>query len=373
MGFAEQVNIPVIIVSDIDRGGVFAHLFGTLELLSETEKERVKGFVINKFRGDIRLLQSGIDWLESKTGKPVLGVLPFLHGLDLEAEDAINSKQVRHDGSDHVLRVGIPVFTRMSNHTDFDAMRLNPSFDVTYVGKGQRLVGFDLIVLPGTKSTRSDLYYLRSQGWDGDIQRHLRFGGKVIGICGGFQMLGMVVDDPNGIEGPQGWSEGLKLLPTATVITEEKALTRVRGSLRLPIENEPTGDVEVKQVVGYEIHAGRTTVCDRETRTPNVRGFECVDVRPLVVFEPNDDAEGDAQIATDGLLDITSNQIFGTYIHGFFDTPSCLEAVAKWGGLEGRITHHDHELAKEKAIDMLADCVEAHMKLDQLWPNIFTK
>ncbi|TOP13710.1 cobyric acid synthase CobQ, partial [Vibrio parahaemolyticus] len=209
MGFAEAADVPVIIVADIDRGGVFAHLYGTLALLSESEQTRVKGFVINRFRGDIRLLQSGLDWLEEKTGKPVLGVLPYLHGLNLEAEDAITAQQELN--SEVKLNVVVPVLTRISNHTDFDVLRLNPDINLRYVGKGEKIDKADLIILPGTKSVRDDLAYLKSQGWDKDILRHIRLGGKVMGICGGYQMLGKTIDDPDGVEGEPGSSEGLGL------------------------------------------------------------------------------------------------------------------------------------------------------------------
>ena len=223
MGFAEEADVPVIFIADIDRGGVFSHLYGTLALLSESEQARVKGFVINRFRGDISLLESGLDWLEEKTGKPVLGVLPFLHGLNLEAEDAITAQQ---ELSSHVkLNVVVPVLTRISNHTDFDVLRLNPDINLRYVGKGEKIDKADLVILPGTKSVRDDLDYLRSQGWDKDIQRHIRLGGKVIGICGGYQMLGKIIDDPNGVEGTPGQSEGLGLLDVNTILTNSKQLT----------------------------------------------------------------------------------------------------------------------------------------------------
>ncbi|MDF4805090.1 cobyric acid synthase, partial [Vibrio parahaemolyticus] len=224
MGFAEAADVPVIIVADIDRGGVFAHLYGTLALLSESEQTRVKGFVINRFRGDIRLLQSGLDWLEEKTGKPVLGVLPYLHGLNLEAEDAITAQQELN--SEVKLNVVVPVLTRISNHTDFDVLRLNPDINLRYVGKGEKIDKADLIILPGTKSVRDDLAYLKSQGWDKDILRHIRLGGKVMGICGGYQMLGKTIDDPDGVEGEPGSSEGLGLLNVHTVLTGSKQLTK---------------------------------------------------------------------------------------------------------------------------------------------------
>jgi adenosylcobyric acid synthase len=156
MSFAEKADCPVIIVADIDRGGVFAHLYGTMALLSESEQNRVKGFVINRFRGDIKLLESGLDWLEEKTGKPVLGVLPYLHGLHLEAEDAVAEQQLDSDREDK-LNVVVPIISRMSNHTDFDVLRLNPAVDISFVRKGERFPPCDLIILPGSKSTRSDL------------------------------------------------------------------------------------------------------------------------------------------------------------------------------------------------------------------------
>ena len=167
MGFAEAVDCPVIIVADIDRGGVFAHLVGTLALLSESEQQRVIGFVINRFRGDIALLQPGIDWLENHTGKPVLATLPYLQGFHLEAEDAIEqSQQVTEQ---QPLNVAVLVLSRISNHTDFDALRLHPQVNLQYIGPGQSIPACDLIIIPGTKSVRSDLQWLKDQGWDKEI------------------------------------------------------------------------------------------------------------------------------------------------------------------------------------------------------------
>ena len=210
MGFAEAVDCPVIIVADIDKGGVFAHLAGTLALLSESEQARVRGFVINRFRGDIALLEPGLRWLEQYTGKPVLGVLPYLHDLHLEAEDAVETRQV--GGAADTLRIVVPVLPRISNHTDFDPLRLHPQVDLQFIPAGQALPAADLIILPGSKSVRADLQHLRAQGWDRDIARHLRYGGRLLGICGGFQMLGSLIDDPLGLEGVAGAEPGLGLL-----------------------------------------------------------------------------------------------------------------------------------------------------------------
>ncbi|HGH6024132.1 TPA: cobyric acid synthase [Vibrio mimicus] len=335
MGFAEKADVPVIIVADIDRGGVFAHLYGTLALLSESEQARVKGFVINRFRGDIALLQSGLDWLEQKTGKPVIGVLPYLHGFDLEAEDAISAHQTL--SADRQLRVAVPVFTRISNHTDFDPLRLNPNIDFRYVGQGESLSGADLIILPGTKSTRADLAYLRSQGWDKEILRHMRLGGKVMGICGGFQMLGEWVHDPLGIEGEAGSSEGLALFAMETELTAEKRLTNVQGSLMLD------GQEVIAQ--GYEIHAGRSTWAE--------------DQESPILFSDG---------SVDGLVS-DCNQLFGTYLHGIFDRPETALRVCQWAGA-AEIEQYDHRAVQERAIDRIADAIEEHLDLKLLWPDL---
>ncbi|RJX75472.1 cobyric acid synthase [Vibrio sinensis] len=334
MGFAEEADVPVIIIADIDRGGVFAHLYGTLALLSPSEQARVKGFVINRFRGDITLLQSGLDWLEEKTGKPVIGVLPYLHGFDLEAEDAINNQQVRGNSK---LKVVVPVFTRISNHTDFDVLRQNPDIDLRYVGKGERLDHADLIILPGTKSVRDDLAYLRSQGWEEDIKRHLRLGGKVIGICGGYQMLGQSICDPHGVEGQAGESKGLCLLNHVTELTLHKALTQTSGTLTL--------DGISASVKGYEIHVGRSQVDDEQPIRLN-------------------NGEMDGAISS-------CNQIFGTYLHGFFDSSEVLSLVCRWAGEED-IAVIDHAQIQENAINRIADAIESHLNLPLLWPDLET-
>lgn len=333
MGFAEKADVPVIIVADIDRGGVFAHLYGTLALLSESEQARVKGFVINRFRGDIKLLENGLEWLEEKTGKPVLGVLPYLHGLMLEAEDAINAQQV--DSDENPLRVSVPVLTRVSNHTDFDPLRMHPQVNLQFVGKGQQIPPSDLIIIPGTKSVRSDLAYLKEQGWDKQIARHLRLGGKVMGICGGYQMLGESIADPDGIEGEPGSSEGLGYLQTSTVLEPHKQLKRVTGKLVMPEQ----AAVEVR---GYEIHAGVT------------QGVKA-DAPVMLTDGP------DGQIGIDG-------QVFGTYLHGIFEQPEACDAILAWAGLEATKTP-DFDLLREQHIDRLADMLEAHMDLGKLWPE----
>lgn len=324
MGFAEAVDCPVILVADIDRGGVFAHLVGTLELLSESERARVKGFVINRFRGDIALLQNGLDWLEERTGVPVLGVLPYLMDFHLEAEDAIDTRQSVKTGER--LRVSVPVLPRISNHTDFDPLRLHPQVELTFVGPGHPLPPTDLIILPGSKSVRADLAFLRAQGWDAAIQRHLRYGGKLLGICGGLQMLGRVLADPHALEGAAGESEGLGLLDFTTVLEPEKQLRNVSGQLAL----------EEAEVAGYEIHAGVTA-------GPALS-------RPAVHLA---DGRTDGAISDDG-------QVMGTYLHGLFESPAACSALLRWAGLR-EVQAIDYHALRERDIERLADQVEAHL------------
>ena len=334
MGFAEEADIPVIIVADIDRGGVFAHLYGTLALLSQSEQDRVVGFVINRFRGDIKLLENGLEWLEQKTGKPVIGVLPYLHGLMLEAEDAINISQLSND--EEKITVVVPVLQRISNHTDFDPLRMHPNVDLQFIGKNQRLPPADLIILPGSKSVCSDLAFLRSQGWDKQIERHLRFGGKLMGVCGGYQMLGEIISDPLGIEGPVGSSSGLGYLSLTTELQETKHLRQTKGSMTLPGQNSV-------DVFGYEIHAGETLGVTEDA--------------PLKLTEGPDGAIG------------MGGQVFGTYLHGIFESPSACSAILRWAGLQ-EAKGCDFAQMREDGINRVADTIEEHLNLELLWPDI---
>jgi adenosylcobyric acid synthase len=226
MGFAEAADCLVLLVGDIDRGGVFAQLVGTLELVSESEQARTCGFVINRFRGDKALLDPGLDWLTERTGKPVVGVLPYLHGLVIDAEDSVSTGG---DSDDDALNVIVPLVPRISNHNDFDPLRLHPKINLQFIAPDQPIPPADLIILPGSKSTRTDLAWLQSQGWPQAIRKHLRYGGKLFAICGGFQMLGNTVEDPDGLEGEPGTTEGLGLLDMSTRMVAGKQLKNVEG------------------------------------------------------------------------------------------------------------------------------------------------
>lgn len=329
MGFAEAVDCPVILIADIDRGGVFAHLVGTLELLSPSEQARVVGFVINRFRGDVALLQPGLDWLEQRTGKPVLGVLPYLQDLHLEAEDGIDLRQATATGKQ--LKVLVLRFPRISNHTDFDPLRWHPQVDLQFAAPGQKLLAADLIILPGTKSVRADLRFLRTQHWDQGILRHLRYGGKVLGIGGGFQMLGQVVHDPQGLEGAPGSEAGLALLEQETLLQETAQLTRHQGVLRLCSA----------RIEGSVMHAGLISGASLE--------------RPLIQL---DDGRPEGAISADG-------QIAGTGWHGAFESPAAAAALLEWAGLN-QVQSIDLAALRERDMERLADLVEQHLDTDFL-------
>ena len=330
MGFAEAVDCPVWLVGDIDRGGVFAHLYGTLALLSPSEQARITGLIINRFRGDVSLLTPGLDWLTEQTGKPILGVLPYLQGLHLEAEDAL-PRDANLTKDAERLRVAVPVLARISNHTDLDPLRLHPQVEVRWVRPGEAIPPSDLLILPGSKSTRSDLQRLREQGWEADLRRHLRYGGKVIGICGGFQMLGYWVHDPAGLEGEPGSSPGLGLLDFTTTLEPEKQLHRVEGWLGL----------EDALVTGYEIHAGVST--GPALAQPAIR---------------LNDGRPDGALSGDG-------QLLGSYLHGLFDAASARDALLRWAGLAVRETP-DYRQLREDGINRLADAIQAHLDLTAL-------
>lgn len=330
MGFAEAVDCPVILIADIDRGGVFAHIVGTLALLSDSERARVIGVVINRFRGDIALLQPGLDWLTQETGKPVLGVIPYLHGMHIEAEDAVpntvaSTHQLNGERAKKRLVVVVPVLPHIANHTDFDALRLHPQLEFHFVKLHETMPAADWLILPGSKNVRADLAAMREHGWEPLIARHLRYGGKLLGICGGFQMLGDQIHDPSALEGEAGSSQGLGYLAMETTLEPSKQLKQVQAKLAF-------ADALVN---GYEIHMG-------------VSQGEAL-ANPALIING----------APEGALS-ADHQIAGTYVHGLFDHAESCAAWLAWAGLSDT-QDFDYEKLRAQELDRLADCVEQHL------------
>lgn len=347
MGFATAVECPVVLVADIDRGGVFAQILGTLACLSDHERGLVRGVIINKFRGDVSLLKPGIEWIEAQTGKPVLGVIPFIPGLWLDAEDALPAQRRAHmqehaqgqASKDTLLRVIVPALPRISNHTDFDPLRAHPQVDFRFVRMGDEIPSADLVILPGSKSVQRDLHALRGHGWEPYLRRHLRYGGKVIGICGGLQMLGRELLDPLGIESDVASSSGLGLLDFVTTLAPHKQLVNAGGTLLLG-EGAP--------VRGYEIHMGIS------------EGAALA--RPALHLRDGADSRADGAVSEDG-------QILATYLHGLFDAPQACQALLRWAGLDDA-ARVDYDARRLASIETLADAVAEHVRLDVLWRSV---
>lgn len=335
MGFAEAIDCPVILIADIDKGGVFAHIIGTLELLSETEKNRIIGFVINRFRGDIELLQPGIDWLEQKTGKPVLSVLPYIHDLYLEAEDAVAIDKYQ-SGKENLFHIVIPLFPRISNHTDFDPLLLNPEVTVEFLKNPADCKASDLIVLPGSKSVRDDLKWLKEMGWDVFINKHLRYGGRLIGLCGGYQILGKAIHDPNGIEGKPGTSFALGILNMETTLQKGKYLRHVNGFLTL----------NNTAISGYEIHAGESRGKSLDNPAMMLNG------KPEGAFSED-------------------NLVMGSYLHGIFDFPMACQTLLSWAGCESQQPVNINK-AREVGIELITQTLEENFDFTLLESSLIS-
>ena len=327
MGFAQAADIPVVLAADIDRGGVIAQIVGTWAILADRDRDRVAGYVINKFRGDPDLFAPALDVIADKTGWRCLGVVPFWPGAArLPAEDSasLGKARARDRGG---LHIAVPMLSRIANFDDFDPLAAETGVRLTMVGPGRAIpADADVIILPGTKSTIADLAFLRAQGWDIDILAHARQGKRVMGICGGYQMLGMEILDPDGVEGPAGErAEGLGLLDVSTVMEGHKVVRHVTGT-----------DGDGVPVQGYEIHMGRTT------------GPDCR--RPLLIV----DGRVEGAIGRDG-------RVTGCYLHGLF-------ASDPWRAKFLDAPQADNwEASIEDALDDLAAHLGRHVDVDRLW------
>ena len=344
MGMARLANAPVLLAGDIDRGGVFASLYGTVKLLEPDEQARIKGLIINKFRGDVEILRPGLTTLEELTGKPVLGVVPMLD-VDIDDEDSLSSKLT---GGDKVGRLDIAVIRlpRLSNFTDFNPLERMEGVTVRYVSNPGELGRPDLIILPGTKSTMDDLKWMRQNGLEALVLKHAARGGAVVGICGGYQMLGRVLSDPDGVESG-GTMAGMGLLPTETVFLGEKTRTRVSGAFRrgegifVSLSGIPFH--------GYEIHMGETTYLE--------------DAGPLSRLTCLDGAE-----KPDGAA---RGNVWGSYVHGIFDAGTfaqeLVNALLSAKGLDPNAAAVDWETYQEEQYDKLAAGVRASLDMDRVY------
>lgn len=330
MGFAEAANVPVVLIGDIDRGGVIAQLVGTWNLLSDAEKTRTVGFIVNKFRGDLSLFDDGLAIIGEQTGMNSFGIAPwFDRASALPREDAFDVRT--DDAQDGVIKIAVPVLSRIANFDDLDPLRTEPDVTVEMVPAGTALPGdADLVLLPGSKATLADLAFLRDQGWDIDIAAHVRRGGMVLGICGGYQMMGRRVADPDGIEGPPGDALGLRLLDVETTLTGAKTLVEVRG-------HETQNDLPVS---GYEMHVG-------ETRGPDT-------ARPFLDL----DSGPDGAVSADG-------RAMGCYVHGLF-TSDGFRAAFLQRLRPGARAAMAYETGIDATLDALADHLEAHLDLDAM-------
>ena len=328
MGFAAAADVPVILVGDIDRGGVIASLVGTHAVLPPEEAARIRGFLINKFRGHAALFDEGLAAITRKTNWPSLGLVPWLpQAAFLPAEDALDLS--RATSAPAALVVAVPVLSRIANFDDLDPLGMEPGVRLVFVKPGEPIPGeARVVVLPGTKSTMGDLAFLRAQGWDIDIRAHVRRGGHVLGLCGGYQMLGRTIDDPDGVDGHAGTVDGLGLLDVATTMSADKATVLARGT------HCATG----VPVQGYEIHLGRTEGADCQ------RAFATLDGAP------------DGAISADG-------RVQGTYLHGLFAGDAFRKAWLAQFGVASALAY---EATIERTLDALADHLEANLDVERI-------
>ncbi len=326
MGFACKAGVPVVLVGDIHRGGVIAQIVGTQAVLDAQDRAMIRGFAINRFKGDVSLFDEGRDEIAARTGWPCLGVVPWFHDAwRLPAEDMMDIRS--HDGGG--CKIAVPQLERMANFDDLDPLSCEPGVSVEIVPAGRPLPGdADLILLPGSKSTIGDLKYFRTQGWDVDLYAHVRRGGHVLGLCGGYQMLGKTISDPDGVDGRPGDVEGLGLLDVHTVMAGEKSV-RLTTAKALP-NGEP--------VNGYEIHMGRTD------------GPDCSRAWLEVERRPEGAASSDGRIR-------------GSYLHGMFSSDQFRASYLAGLGVKSESAYED---GVEETLNALADHLEKHMNLDQL-------
>lgn len=354
MGLAAMIDAPVVLVGDIDRGGVFAQIAGTVLLLEE-ESRRIKGLVINKFRGDKEILKPGLRMLEEKTGIPVCGVIPYVH-LDIDDEDSLTERFGRKSGSG-MIDVAVIRLPRISNFTDFAALEYRKEISVRYVDSAASFGEPDAVLVPGSKNTIQDLLWMRQNGLEGRIIRHAKRGKLIFGICGGYQMLGESIYDPEGVE-HQGEIKGMGLLPIRTVFASQKTRTRVKGQI-LQTEGILKG-MSGAPIEGYEIHMGETS-------------FTTESGRPLLHLEyETNTAAGSKNTRIDGAQ---AGNVYGCYIHGIFDSAQAAkkiaEALLREKGMDADMAEEiDLQAYKETQYNLLADVIRENMDMKAIYEII---
>ncbi len=397
MGLAEMLDAPVLLAGDIDRGGVFAQLYGTAALLKEEERKRIRAFVINKFRGDKEILKPGLSMLYERIQIPFAGVIPYMD-VDVDDEDSLSERLTGKHGTGPLLdksgheafaKVSVIRLPRISNFTDFNALERLPGIALSYVSRSEELTGSDLIILPGTKNTMGDLKWLRQNGLEAVITRMVGKGTPVIGVCGGFQMLGTSLDDPQGVE-EGGTMRGMELLPIRTVFAEKKTRTRVTGMARFSENGEPVN------ISGYEIHMG-------ETIRDGGRSFSEIHYDNGIAEKMNAEAKVIAGTETGSKTDLDTNanscvavpenicshshtadtkedgcvykNVFGTYVHGVFDTEDMQNAIrtflANQKGVRledyGNGTTFSMAKYKEEQYDKMAKIIRENLDMDMIY------
>ncbi|MFI3169516.1 MAG: cobyric acid synthase [Faecalibacterium sp.] len=371
MGMAKMASAPVLVVGDIDRGGVFAALYGTYMLQDETEKQYIKGHVINKFRGDVQILQPGIEMMEALTPVPVVGVIPYFH-LQIDDEDSLSESLT--NGAISALDVAVLRLPKISNFTDFNAFEIFGGVKVRYINSAAQFGAPDLLIVPGSKNTMEDLAWLRESGLEAQLLQYASRGGAVIGVCGGYQMLCQALADPFGVEGG-GNKRGIGLLPANTIFRQEKTRTRVSGVVK-----GAQGVFSVlngKAFDGYEIHMGTTDLLAEEDALDDALQNESNPVQDgcqppaqkqaATVLNEITDLQGNCSL--DG---ISCGNVYGTYIHGFFDREeivcTILEALAAQKGITlAAFEHLSMEAFKNREYDKLAALVRGALNMDLVY------
>ena len=364
MGLAELVDAPVLLAGDIDRGGVFAQLIGTVLLLEEKERQRIKGLIINKFRGDVSILKPGLAMLEERAGIPVLGVVPYFY-LDIDEEDSL-TERFQKKQSTGLVDVAVIRLPRISNFTDIAPLEASEEAGVRYVSSPAEFGEPDAVILPGSKNTIRDLLWMRQNGLEAKILRYASEGGIVFGICGGYQMLGAEISDPEGVE-QKGTVRGMGLLPVRTRFTMEKRRTRIQGhflELRGILK-----DLSGMEFEGYEIHMGESSPLQGEDPVGSSHAGSLVEFTDITEAE---NISGAGRLRPDGAQ---RGNVYGCYVHGIFDAPGCAEgfisALLKRKGYDpSQIQARDWKAYKEEQYDRLADIIRESLDMERIYQII---